>query len=94
MQILVNVSKTMIKKKSRLTALDENLLEEQVTLFNIDEMLPLVMELPLEFRMVTLLYYYEDFSTNEISKMLKIPNGTVKSRLARGREKLSQLIKW
>lgn len=35
---------------------------------------------------------YEEFSVGEISRMLKIPTGTVKSRLARGRDKLSTIL--
>ena len=52
----------------------------------------IVMELKEEFREVIILYYYEEFSVGEISKMLKIPTGTVKSRLARGRDKLSTIL--
>ena len=44
------------------------------------------------FQIVIILYYYEGFSTKEISKMLGISRGTVKSRLARGRIKLSAFL--
>ena len=60
--------------------------------FESDEMLPIVMELKEEFREIIILYYYEEFSVGEISRMLKIPIGTVKSRLARGRDKLSTIL--
>ena len=46
-----------------------------------------------EFREVTILYYYDEFSVKEISKILNLPQGTVKSRLARARLKLNDLIK-
>lgn len=52
----------------------------------------IVMELKEEFREIIILYYYEEFSVGEISRMLKIPTGTVKSRLARGRDKLSTIL--
>ena len=39
---------------------------------------------------IVILYYYEDFSVKDISQILKIPEGTVKSRLSRAREKLQQ----
>ena len=35
------------------------------------------------------LYYIEGFSTGDISGILDIPEGTVRSRLARGREQLA-----
>ena len=37
-----------------------------------------------------MLYYYEDLPVAEIAKTLGVPQGTVKSRLSRGRE-LSRL---
>ena len=36
--------------------------------------------------------YYDEFSTKEIAKILDIPQGTVKSRLARGRKQLKDLL--
>lgn len=45
-----------------------------------------------DLRYVTILYYYEDFSVKEIAGILKIPQGTVKSRLLRARNKLSELM--
>jgi len=42
---------------------------------------------------VTILYYYDGFSVKEISKILNIPQGTIKSRLSRARKKLEKLIR-
>lgn len=47
-----------------------------------------VNELEEEFRIVVILYYYEDFSVKEIAKFLGLPTGTIKSRLSRARKKL------
>lgn len=47
-----------------------------------------VESLPMKIRQVIVLYYMEQFSTKEISAILKIPKGTVLSRLAKGRELL------
>ena len=46
-----------------------------------------------DLKIVTVLYYYNDLSTKEISEILKIPVGTVKSRLSRAREKLYEILK-
>lgn len=51
-----------------------------------------LLQLAPEFRVVVVLYYVEGFSVEEISNMLDIPHGTVKSRLYRGREKLRELL--
>ena len=37
-------------------------------------------------RIVVILYYCEDFTTEEIGRMLHIPKGTVLSRLAKARK--------
>ena len=47
-----------------------------------------VMKLPKKYRVVVYLYYYEDYSTEEIAKTLEIPNATIRTQLKRAREKL------
>ena len=51
-----------------------------------------VQQLSIEFRTVTVLFYYEDMSIKEISKILKLPQGTINSRLNRSREKLKTIL--
>lgn len=45
-----------------------------------------------ELKEIIILYYFEDFSIKEISKIIKIPEGTVKTRLSRARKKLEDTI--
>ncbi len=45
-----------------------------------------IMELPAAQRIVVILYYVNDLSLQEISEILDVPVGTVKSRLYYGRE--------
>ncbi len=93
MQILVNSAHDIVRKRSKWKIVEKQLDDTAVTeAFESDEMLPIVMELKEEFREIIILYYYEEFSVGEISRMLKIPTGTVKSRLARGRDKLSTIL--
>ena len=56
------------------------------------ELLCSVMSLPPKFREVLYLYYYEDYSVKELSKMLNRKESTIQTRLASAREKLKQLI--
>ena len=52
-----------------------------------------VLKLPIKYRTVIHLYYYEDYSIKEISKILNINENTVKTHLARARKKLEEDIK-
>lgn len=47
-----------------------------------------VSKLPLKYREVLWLYYYAELSVREITEVLKIPDNTVKTRLARARQQL------
>jgi RNA polymerase sigma factor (sigma-70 family) len=49
-------------------------------------------ELPAEFREILILRHQESLSYNEIGETLKIPIGTVMSRLARARGKLKEYL--
>jgi RNA polymerase sigma-70 factor (ECF subfamily) len=49
-------------------------------------------ELPAEFREILTLRHQEDFSYKDIGEILKIPTGTVMSRLARARAKLKEYL--
>ncbi len=49
-------------------------------------------ELQPEFRLVVLMYYFEQLSYAEIAEELNIPLGTVMSRLSRGRQHLRQQL--
>jgi RNA polymerase sigma factor (sigma-70 family) len=51
----------------------------------------LLQKLDMKKRAVLSLYYFEQLSILEISVALKIPNGTVKSRLANARKELKEL---
>lgn len=92
MQILVNSSKKIALQSNKYVLLENEIQYEQAEEFKDDNMWETVMELDEEFREVVVLYYYEQFSVREIGKMLRIPEGTVKSRLARAREKLLRII--
>lgn len=91
-RILVNHCKDHIK--NQMSHLSEDLLSEvgakDSTLENIEwkETLKLLDE---RYRLVMILYYVEGFCTSEIGKILDIPEATVRTRLARGREKLAKM---
>ena len=46
-----------------------------------------------DLKVTTLLYYFEDLKYKDIAKLLKIKEGTVKSRLYRAKQKLYEILK-
>ncbi len=50
-------------------------------------------KLPVKLKVPIILRYYADLTEKEIAAALKIPSGTVKSRLRRGRDRLGSFLK-
>ncbi len=85
-RILINICNKQLKLRSK-TVVTENynqIGEPEEDL----ELRMLIESLPIKIRQVVVLYYIEQFTTKEISEVLKIPKGTVLSRLSKGRELL------
>ena len=58
-----------------------------------NDLLRAVQALPEKYSAVLHLHYYEGYSMKEIGKLLGLPAATVGTRLARGRERLRQMLK-
>ncbi|MBR2717714.1 MAG: RNA polymerase sigma factor [Clostridia bacterium] len=58
-----------------------------------EEIMQAVNQLPATFKEVILLHYYQGFGIAEIADMMELPEGTISSRLSRGRKKLEQILK-
>lgn len=92
MTIVANESKLTLRKRGRVNLCDEmDFLKEQPQ-GGTSEVWDAVMALKEEHSKVVILYYYEGFSTKEVSRILHIPEGTVKSRLSRARNELRIMI--
>jgi RNA polymerase sigma-70 factor, ECF subfamily len=72
------------KDKSPEEAYLQNEQKEQVS--------KLILELPINYREVIILYYFKEFSLEEISTTLEINLNTVKSRLRRAKKSLESKI--
>lgn len=53
-----------------------------------NDILEMLYQLPTNYRVALYLFYYEDYSIEEIAKILKVSKSAIKMRLKRGREKL------
>ncbi|MDC7286224.1 sigma-70 family RNA polymerase sigma factor [Blautia schinkii] len=90
-RILINKCKDILQARSRMMYTDNlpetPVYEEDFEALEWDNVLAPVDE---KYRTVLLLYYMEGFNTREISEILNLKESTVKSRLQRGRRKVSQ----
>ena len=57
-----------------------------------DALMKAIHQLPASFREVILLHYYQNYGITEISTITGLPEGTISSRLSRGRKKLENIL--
>jgi len=57
------------------------------------ELMGAINQLPATFKEVILLHYYQGYGITEIAEMMELPEGTISSRLSRGRKKLEIILK-
>ena len=94
-RILINQANTIYKSRNKVIYLydmpNEPQYEDAYKLSE-DELDAAVSSLSLEFRTVITLYYFQDMRIKEIAGVLQIPQGTVKWRLSKAREKLKEKL--
>ena len=87
-RILINACNKQLRARTRTISLSEYT-DTPVISHDRDIDVKLALEqLPVKIREVIVLFYMEEFSVKEISGILQIPGGTVKSRLSKGRKLL------
>ncbi len=57
-----------------------------------DELISAIMELPIKYREVIYLYYYEELPIKEIAVLTEVGDSTVKTRLRRAKELLKERL--
>lgn len=91
-RILINKCNDILKKKEAYLLDNElqNIVTHDTGFDNVEwnEVLNSIDE---KYRLVIILYYVEGFKTSEISQILDIPESTVRTRLVRGRKKMSEI---
>jgi RNA polymerase sigma-70 factor (ECF subfamily) len=92
MSIIANEAKNMISKNSRMQLVEDVTTFEVEVEENQNDIWGSVMELGEQHRRIVILYYYDGFSTREIARILKVREGTVKSRLSRARQNLKEIL--
>lgn len=93
-RILINECHTILRQRNRTVELAQNLAEqfsEASTAQRIDVWNALE-KLDRDMCTVLILYYFEDISSKDIARILEVPEGTVKSRLSRAKEKIGRIL--
>ena len=93
-RILINECYKIYNQNKKIIYL-ENYDQEKLTYndtYVVDDIKNVIKNLDKDLKQIVILYYFEDFSVKEISKIIKIPEGTVKSRLSRARKELEKAL--
>ena len=77
-----------ILRKKKNSFYNEEITLEEADSNDYSELYKALNELPADYRVTVVLYYIEGDSVKETAQILKVTEGTVKSRLSRGRKKL------
>ncbi len=94
-RIMINNCYEIIRKNNRVSKITEKIEQSIDNYYEIycaqSDLENILKQLDEDLRLVTVLYYYDDLKVKEISKLLNIPEGTVKSRLSRARKILANI---
>ena len=95
-RIMIHECINILRKSQRIIPVEEfasDLLIKEEKFYEGQGIFEQVQKLPKEMAQVIVLVYYEDHSCQTISKMLGIPESTVRTRLNRGRNRLRNLLR-
>ena len=93
-RILINECNDILRKQKKVILLEsvDDLGNSEENTEELIELKEALSKLEYKHRSVLILFYYEEFSIKEIAQILKVREGTVKSRLNRARHKLSSRL--
>lgn len=90
-RIVINECYALLRKRKPTAAFEEAYaVAESVSDYS--ELYESLRNLPVKIRITVTLYYVEGYQVAEIAEILKIPQGTVKSRLSKGRKLLKAAL--
>lgn len=92
-RILINQCNYILRQQRKVVPLTEVLEPSYASSFTSDlELREAILCLKKEYRIVIILFYFEDMPLKEISEVLEIPLGTVKNKLFRARNELANFL--
>lgn len=90
-RIVINEFYAILRKRKR-EIYSEEITEEEAEKQDYSELYTALNRLPADYRVTIVLCYIEGYSVSETADILKVSEGTVKSRLSRGRKKLRNFL--
>ena len=90
-RIVINECYAILRKRKR-EIYSEEITEEEAEKQDYSELYTALNRLPADYRVTIVLYSIEGYSVSETADILKVSEGTVKSRLSRGRKKLRSFL--
>lgn len=90
-RILINECYGILRRRKR-EFYREEIGEAEAEQNDYSELYKALNELPADYRVTIVLHYIEGYSVSETAEILKVADGTVKSRLSRGRKKLRMFL--
>ena len=91
-KILINECNKIYNFNKKCISFDKVVEEQYKDKYEDFDLKVAVDSLPEDLRLVITLFYFEDLKISEISEVLRIPEGTVKSRLSRAKSKIAESI--
>ena len=101
-RITINTCKDVLRSSwlRRVTLIDKYDESNFVTQSSVDvirqeenqQLYDAIYKLPTKYKETIILYYFKEYTYEEISQILRIPQGTVQSRLSRAKSKLKLLL--
>jgi RNA polymerase sigma factor, sigma-70 family len=91
-RILINECYQVLRTKKKEVSYEDYMLEKATEPLQYPELYTVIKKLDIKHRMPIILCYIEGYSVNETAKILKIPVGTVKSRLFKARRQMKELL--
>ena len=96
-RIMINKCYDIIRKNKKISYINEKMQVQDTGYYEMyckeSELEIVLNQIDSDLRTVVVLYYYDDMSVSQVSEVLNIPEGTVKSRLSRARQKICEIFK-
>lgn len=91
-RILINTCKDMLRRSARTGTVELSEFYPAPDCTEQRELYDALHALPEELRLPLVLHYLEGFPLREISRMLRVPEGTLKRRMWQGRKELREML--